>query len=262
MARIDKIPRGSFLSGPVLNRDRGLFDKLRSNMSGAPIAWGEDINYIESCDDFNQKALDTTNRWSVLTDASGTAFAIDPNKENGEVKGSSAATTDDNGTVLQESSNKVFLVKSGMGLWFFSRVKVSTAAACQLFVGLCDTVAVSASAAVGATQKRVGFQISKGSAVIKMSVNDGVTNTLTSTSYSAADNTMVELAFRAAGGSVIFYINRQKAGVIAIPSALAAVPLGMCFMGMSGNASGTHTRSADYLIAIKSRLDKSAALGN
>jgi hypothetical protein len=262
MGRIDKIPRGSFMAGPVLNKNLGTFDKRRANLSGAPVAWGEDINYIEACDDFNQKALDTTNRWSVLTDASGTAFAISANAENGQIVGSSAPTTDDNGTLIQESSNKVFLLKSGLGLWFFSRVKVSTAAACQMFVGLADTVATNVVNAVGSTQKRVGFQISKGSAVIKMSVNDGTTDTLTSTKYSAADATFVELALRVEGGSVIYYVNRQKAGVISIPAALAAIPLGMCFMGMSGNASGTHTRHADYLVAIKSRQARSAAFDN
>lgn len=261
MGRIDKIPRGSFMAGPVLNKNLGTFDRRRANLSGCPVGWGEDLNYIESCDDFNQKALDTTNRWSVAHDGTATDFAISANLENGQIIGTSQATTDDNGCVVQESSNKVFLVKSGLPLWFLARVKVSTAAACQMFVGLNDTAA-SVVGAVGSTQKRCGFQISKGSAIIKMSMNDGVTDTKTSTAYSMADATFVELAFRVEGGSVIYYVNRQKAGIISIPSALAAVPLGMCFMGMSGSASGTHTRHADYLVCVKSRQARSAAFDN
>lgn len=189
--------------------------------------------------------------YNIVKDT-GASVAIDADAENGILKLTSAATTDNDGVLIQNHQTN-FLCKSNKSLWFEARVKLSSAADGDLFVGLADEAVTDPEAVVAATLPRVGFEIEDGSAVIKYVTGNGTAATKTSSGKSAADDTYVKLGFRTEGGSIRFYVNRALVGTASIPSAIAAITLGPSFFGLSGSAVGTQTRSIDYILAVQER---------
>lgn len=239
--------------GPFTQTDFGGFDRPRALFSKMPVNAASDLDYVFFMDDFTQTVVDATNEWIVVTDsAGGETTILDPDAENGVMKLTSKGTTDDNGSSIQRA-NTIFLVKSGKKLWFEAKVKLSDADQGDLFVGLANNFATDPEAVWAATLERVGFMIQDGSANIMYSVNDGTVDTIVDTGKDAADDTFVKLGFRTDGGSIRFYVDRSLVATVAIPSAIAAVTLGPAFAGISGSASGTHTRSIDYIMACQER---------
>lgn len=190
--------------------------------------------------------------YNIVKDT-GASVAIDADAENGVLKLSSAATTDNDGATIQNHQTQ-FLLKNNKKLWFEARVKVSSAADCDMFVGLADEIATNPEDVVTpAGIPRVGFEIRDGSANLIGVVDNDTATTDTTTGKAASDDTFVKLGFRVDGGHVRYYINRALVGSVAIPSAIAAITLGPTFFGLSGSATGTHTRSIDYILAVQER---------
>ena len=198
-----------------------------------------------------QTLINAGYQYNVVKDT-GASVAIDADAENGVLKLSSSATTDNDGVLIQNHQTQ-FLVKSAKKLWFEARVKVSDADQCDMFIGLANEAATDPENVVGATLERIGFELIDGSAVIKNSIGNGTAVTNTSTAVSAADDTYVKLGFRTDGGSVRFYVNRALVLTATIPSAIAAITLGPSFFNLSGDATGTHTASIDYILAAQER---------
>lgn len=198
-----------------------------------------------------QTLINAGYQYNVVKDT-GASVAIDADAENGVLKLSSTATTDNDGVLIQNHQTN-FLCKSGRSLWFEARVKVSDADQCDMFVGLADEAATDPENVVANGLARVGFELRDGSAVIQTIVDNDTTATVTSSGISAADDTFIRLGFRTDGGHIRYYVNRALVGSVAIPSAIAAVTLGPSFFNLSGDASGTHTASIDYILAVQSR---------
>jgi hypothetical protein len=219
-------------------------------MSNMPVGMLSNFgDYHSVVEDFDGKAFNATDVWTVIKDASATV-ALN-SADNGELLISSAATTDNDGGSIQMVPS--FLVKSGKKLWFEARVKVSSAADCDMFIGLAETHATDPEAVVVDGIARVGFELVDGSAVIQSVIDNDTAATRVSTTISAADATYVRLGFRTDGASIRFYVNRSLTNTRDIPSAIAAKLLSPTFFGLSGSASGTHTRAIDYMIAVQER---------
>lgn len=199
-----------------------------------------------------QAILNAANPYQIVKDT-GASVAIDADAEDGVLKLSSAATTDNDGAIIQMHQTN-FLVKSGKKLWFEARIKLSDADQGDLFVGLANEVATDPENLWAAGAARVGFKIADGDASILCEVDDDTSTTVSQDSgVDAADDTFVKLGIRTDGGSVRFYVNRALVHTASIPSAIAAVTMGVAFGGISGNATGTHTRSIDYVMACQER---------
>lgn len=237
-------------SGPLHNRDEGGFDRPRALFSGMPIGPDAHLNWSSVYDDFQGKAANLTDTWTSTKDASASVALS--SAENGTLVISSAATTDNDGGAIQMIAS--FLVKTGKKLFFEARVKVSSAADCDMFVGLSEALATNPEDIIAAGCARVGFEINDGAATILTSIDNDTATTLVSSGKSASDATFVRLGFRTDGGSIRFYVDRTLVATRDIPSAIAAIPLSPSFFGLSGSASGTHTRTIDYIMAMQERL--------
>lgn len=236
-------------TGPFLNRDFGGFDRPRALFSSMPVGSDIDSDYQILFEDFNDTLV--TGRWETVKDA-GAAAAVTADLENGVLTLTSTATTDNDGALVQ-AVNTSFLVKSGKKLMFEARVKVSDADQCDMFIGLADTAATDPEAVVAAGLARVGFELLDGAATINTVIDNDTSATKTVLTQTMSDDTYVRLGFRTEGASVRFYVNRVLVSTQSIPSAIAAVTLGPAFFGLSGNASGTHTRACDYILVVQER---------
>lgn len=191
------------------------------------------------------------NKWLVVKDT-GASVLASADAENGVLVITSDATTDANGGSIQ-TDNTQFLVKTGKKLWFEARIKVSDADQGPMFVGLADNFATNPEGVVVNGISRVGFELLDGAATINTVQDNDTTATRVITSISAADDTYIRLGFRTDGGHIRYYINRALVGSVAIASANAAITLGPAFMHLSGNATGTHTASIDYIMCAQER---------
>src|SRR5690606_10768518 len=100
---------------------------------------------------------------------------------------------------------------------------------------------------------RVGFELVDGSAILQAVQDNDTASDKDALSVSMADDTWTKLGFRTDGGHIRYYINDSLVHSLAIDSAIAAVTLGPAFFGLSGNDTGTHTRSMDYVFAVQER---------
>lgn len=274
--------------GPFLNRDLGGFDRPRALFSGLPVGVDMLCDYVVEFEDFLNweeghtagagavvaAALSTSdmysdaavnaainagdlelasaiNKFIVIKDTSA-SVAHDADAASGVLKLLSQTTTDDDGASIQKVETQ-YLCKSGVKLWFEARVKVSDADQCDMFVGLADNFATNPEGVWAAGVARVGFELRDGSASIVGVVDNDTATTDVTTGKSASDDTFVRLGFRTDGGSIRYYVNRSLVGTASIPAAIAAVTLGPAFAGISGNNTGTHTRSIDYFMVAMER---------
>ena len=211
------------------------------------------IDTLENSTNLALKELASRMNQFLIIKDTGASALISADAENGALVLSSTATTDDDGAAIQ-ADNCSFLVKSGKKLWFEARVKVSDADQCDMFVGLCENFATNPENAIAEGCARVGFELVDGSAVIKCVTDNNTASTKTSSGVSASDATYVRLGFRTDGSSIRFYVNRSLVLTADIPSAIAAITLGPAFFGLSGNNTGTHTRTIDYIMAVQERV--------
>lgn len=232
------------LNGPIL--DSGTEGSFRSQFLGLPLTF--DLDYIVFFDDFLGAVFNATDTWTVVKDASA-AVAIEADTAGGAAILSSATTTEDDGASIQ--GNEIFIAAAGKKIWFEARVKVSDADQNDMFVGLCENFATNPEAALTASN-RIGFQIDDGNASILTKTEKVDVETSKDSEKDAADATYVKLGFMVTGvDKVEFFVNRQK--VSEHTTNIPLVEMTPAFFGLSGNATGTHTRTIDYIFVAATR---------
>lgn len=235
----------SKLTGPLLNRNYYLQDMPRAFFSDLPIGI-DALDYEFQRHEFDKTLV--TGEFTTVKDSGATVATSGSN-----VVITSTTTTDADGGSIQ-GLNLQYLVKSGKKLWFEARVKVSDADQGPMFVGLTEAFATNPEAVIVAGIARVGFELLDGSAVLNMVIdNDTASTKVTTGMPSMADNTYVKLGFRTYGDYVLFYVNRSYVGKVALPTAIAAIPMAVAFEHLSGNNTGTHTAHCDYIYTCQER---------
>jgi len=227
---------------------------LQYSGKGATGAWGTDLtttvdtDVIVAMDDFVGVALDGTNDWTVVKDASATA-AIGADIAGGVLDLTSAATTDNDGASVQ--GNEIFLPAADKVIWFETELQCNDVDQNDICVGLTVNFATNPEAMLTAAD-RIVFQVDDGNASILCKTEAGGVETSTDSGVDLVDNTYVILGFRVQGtGLVDFYVNRQW--VASHTTNIPATELAVAAMSLSGDALGTHRTRIDYLFAAATR---------
>lgn len=234
-------------TGPFLNRRYYGEDRPRALFSGMPVG-------LDCLADFQYFFTDFISEVPELDEVkdAGAAIAVVADAENGLLRITSTATTDNDGGLVQLDETS-FLCVAGRELMFEARVRVSDADQGEMFIGLADTAATDPEAVIAAGLARVGFELADGSAVVNCVVDNDTATTSESSGVSMADSTFIRLGFRIDEASIRYYINRALVKTIALPTAIAAVTLGPAFFHLSGDANGTHTADCDYILVVSER---------
>lgn len=231
-------------SGPVVQGDDNP-DNIRGWHNLLPVGCNPDV--VTFMDDFTNTVFNATDDWTSVVDASATV-TIEADTGNGSVLLTSAATTDNNGASIQ--GNEVFLPAAGKVIWFEARIKASSAADHDTFIGLCENF-ITAPANCLAAANRIGFQIDDGSASILCKSEVATVETSTASGVSQVNATFITVGFRVQGLTKIdFYVNRAK---VATHTSVPTTELALAYANVSGSATGTHTAHADYVFAAVSR---------
>jgi hypothetical protein len=237
--------------GPFINRDLSGQDRPRAIFSKMPIGVDMLADFHVFFDDFIGTAVNATDTYTVVKDTSATV-TFGGDDENGSVKLTSAATTDNDGASIQLAETS-FLVKSGKKLMFEARVKVGDADQGEMFIGLADNFATNPEGVIASGLARIGFELIDEAATINTVIDNASSSTRTVLSSSMSDDTYVRLGFATDGGSIRFYVNRSLVSTQSIPAAIAAITLGPAFFHLSGNATGTHVANCDYVLVCQER---------
>lgn len=235
------------VTGPSLNRNFYGEDRPRALFSDMPIGLDCLADYQYFFTDFISEVPEL----DEVKDA-GAAIAVVADAENGVLRITSTATTDNDGGLVQLDETS-FLCVAGRSLMFEARVKVSDADQGELFIGLADTAATDPEAVIAEGLARIGFELIDGAATINTVQDNDTASTRVVLSSSMADDTYVRLGFRIDNASIRYYVNRALVGTVALSSAIAAVTMGPAFFHLSGNATGTHTADCDYILVISER---------
>ncbi len=234
---------GSRFTGPLRNTQ---------HRAGNPREWfnnlplSSDPDYWFFMDDF--MALDDTDVWIVVKD--GSASVAVQAGAGGEVILSSQATTEDDGAMMQTA--EFVTPTAGKKIWFEIKVKVSDADQNDSFFGLCIT-AITNPENVLTSADRIGFQINDGNASILCKTEDSGSETSTDSGVDAGDGTYVKLGLFIDGVSTVkFYINRALVATHT-DDIVSDQDLALTIFGISGDATGTHTRIVDYVMAVGER---------
>ena len=221
---------------------------------GATGPWGTDLtiaannDVVVYMDDFLGIALDATNDWTVVKDASASA-AIVADTVNGLLGLNSQATTDDDGASVQ--GNEVFKAASGKVIWFETKLQNNDADQSEICVGLTVNFATNPEAMLTAAD-RIVFQVDDGNASILCKTESGGTETSTDSGIDLEDDTDVILGFRVNGtGTVEFYVNRNL--VATHTTNIPTTELALAAMSVSGSATGTRSTKIDYIFAAATR---------
>jgi predicted nucleic acid-binding protein len=207
-----------------------------------------DLDHHIFFDDFNQLAINSTNDWTVVKDASATV-ALGADAASGTVVLTSQATTDDDGASIQ--TQELFLPAVGKKIWFETRIQGSTVADMDIFVGLSENFATNPEAVLTASNY-IGFRVTDGSAVIAAQCEAADTQTTQSTGVSAVDATYITLGFVVNGTSKIdYFVNR--AYVCSNTTNIPTTELAVALFELSGSITGTRSMTVDYVFAAASR---------
>lgn len=235
----------SIFGGPIKERARKSMP-LRLWYEGRPV--GTDPDFVVTSDDFSNVAINVTNDWTQVKDA-GAAVAYVADTAGGEVVLTSTATTDDDGASLQ--GNEIFLPVAGRTIWFEARVKASDADQHDFFVGLTENWGTNPEDGLAASN-RIGFQINDGNASILCKSEKADTETSTDSGLDQADATYNKLGFKVNGvDSIDFYVDRVL--VATITTNIPVVELAPAILNISGNNTGTHTATCDYIDVVATR---------
>lgn len=234
---------------PVFNDERSLaerawFDEMPANALSP--------DYVHYFNDFlTAEDLDTDDNinWVVVKDT-GAAVAIATDEANGAVTLTSAATTDDDGASIQ-LQQEVFQLQNNKKLWFECRVKGSSVADQDLFVGLSDAF-VTNPEAVFTDPDRVGFRLTDGDATISAESYKDSVGTTESCSVDLVDDTYVLLGFKFTGSGLEFYVDRELKATMT-----GEIPddenLCISLASLSGSATGTRVATIDYVWVVAER---------
>lgn len=227
---------------------------LQYSGKGATGAWGTDLSttvdtdVVTLMDDFVGVALDATNAWTVVKDASAAA-AIGADVLNGVLELTSAATTNDDGASVQ--GNEIFKPQADKAIWFETELQCNDVDQNDICVGLTVNFATNPENMLTAAD-RIVFQVDDGNASILCKTEAGGVETSTDSGVDLVDNVYVVLGFRVNGtGQVDFYVNRNW--VATHTTNVPATELAVAAMSLSGDALGTHKTTIDYLFAAANR---------
>lgn len=187
-------------------------------------------------------------KWDIVKDASA-AVTIEADQQNGVMLMSSAATTNDDGSLVQ-SLNEFLKPTSGKRFAFECRIKSADADQQDVFVGLAQRAATNPENTLTASN-RIGFQINDGSADILCKMEKADLETSIDSQQNAADATYVTLGFCYDGGDTVeFEVDGNSVAVIR--ENVPATELAAVLFQLSGNDTGTHTLRCDYVrVAIE-----------
>ena len=238
--------------GPIL------YSSARKGLENLQVGvWPDQAVFL---DDFTGIALDATNDWTVVKDTSATV-AISADVATGVVALTSQATTDNDGASIQ--GNEIFQLPTTAGekLYFECRFYIGSTAGdsvgqMDVWVGLTENFATNPENAFLATN-RIGFQLDDGSSLTRLISESGGTETETelASTYNLVDDTYVTLGFIATKGTstdtVEYYHNRKLVGTHTtnVPTVL----LTPAIVEVSGDATGTKSMGADYIMAAVDR---------
>jgi hypothetical protein len=216
--------------------------------------WGLDLpqgrmspDYVTVFDDFTGVVIDATNDWTVVKDSSA-AVALVADTAGGEVVLTSQTTTNDDGASIQ--GNEIFLPAAGRTIWFETRIKVADADQQDVFVGICENFATDPEACLTASN-RIGLQITDEDASILCKSEVADAETSTDSAIDAVDATYIRLGFKVSGISQIqFFVNRE---LVATHTTVPATEMAPAIFSLSGNASGTKSLTADYIMCVATR---------
>lgn len=218
-----------------------------AGMTDLPVSF--DMSVFSLLDDFVGVAIDTTNSWTVVKDASA-SVAVVADTVGGELALTSAATTDNDGASIQ--GNEIFAVDADKVLYFQTRVKCNDADQTDLCFGLTVNFATNPEAMLTAAD-RIVFQVDDGNASILCKTEKDGTETSTDSLVDLVDDTYVVLGFAVTGtSSVQFFINGKL-----VATHLTNIPddenLALAAMSLSGSASGTRATTIDYIFGAQTR---------
>jgi hypothetical protein len=221
-------------------------DLIAEAFRGTPREW------IVLHDDFIREGTsnvpDTMN-FDVVKDASA-AVTCEADQPNGILLMSSAATTNDDGTLTQ-SINEFVKPTAGKRFAMEVKVKASDADQADLFFGLAQRAATNPENCLTASN-RIGFQVNDENASILCKSEAADIETSKDSEADLADDTYVTLGLAYDGsGNVDFQINDNP--VARISSNIPATELAVALFQLSGNNTGTHTARCDYVTVVVER---------
>ena len=232
-------------SGPLL--DSGAEGAVRGLFENFPLS--HDPDYIRLWDDFLGLAVDGTTMWEVVKDGSATV-AYDADEIGGLMLITSQGTTENDGGSIQGDAN--FMPDTAKDTWFEARVKVSDADQCDMYVGLTVPFTTNPEAVLTAADL-IGFYVNDASASIYSTTEISGTPTAKDTEVDIGDGVFIKLGFHITGEEKVeFYVNRVLVSTHTtnIPDDVNMTP---AFMHISGNATGTHVASIDYIMCVQKR---------
>jgi hypothetical protein len=190
--------------------------------------------------DHFENTLETA-KWETVKDAGASAATADA--ANGLLTLSSAATTDNDGALVQ-SANEFVLPTSGKRFAVEAKVKVADADQTDFFFGLAQTAATNPEACLTASN-RIGFQVDDGNASILCKSENTDVETSKDSDLDFADATYRTLGVYYDGTLLYFYIDGTLVNTIS--TNIPATELGISMFHLSGDASGTKTSIWDYV---------------
>lgn len=203
-------------------------------------------------DDFIQGATTVPNahNWDVAVKDSGASSTLEADIHLGCLLMSSAATTNDDGALVQ-SLREFIKPTSGKRFAVEFRVKASDADQHDAFFGLAQRASTDPEATLAASN-RIGFQINDGDASILLKSEASDLETSKDSEQDQADDTYVVLGLSYNGtGKISFHIDNSPVGTI--ESNIPATELAIAMFNLSGNNTGTHTARVDYVRACVER---------
>lgn len=230
--------------GPLVEAE--VTSSVREWFTNLPASSNPD--YFVYFNDFLETGDYAATDWVVTTTEAGAGSATEALAAD-EKGGALLITNDaaDNDLDALQHNEEVFSLTSGKRCWFETRLKVSSAADCDLFVGLAitDTTVLD-------TSDRVGFQIDDGDASIRALCEKNSVESSNDTGVDAVDATYIRLGFYYDGqGTVRFFVDRALEATIN-----TNVPddenLCLTFHIQNGSAVA-RTLTIDYLFACQER---------
>jgi len=200
-----------------------------------------DPTWVTFKDDFFT-TLDETNVWNVVKDAGATA-AIGADAANGTLVISSAATTDNDGGLVQ-SIQEYIVGSANKAIYLETKVKLSDATQTDFYFGLSAQAETDPENILSAAS-RIGFEKLDGTAELSAVCTASSVTTKSSCQRSLSDATYAVLSIYFDGTTAFFYVNGNQ--VQSIATNVPADEMAVAMFHLSGNNSGTKTSTWDYV---------------
>jgi hypothetical protein len=232
---------GTTRHGTILHAGGGVKRFLRDH----PLTFS--LDHFGIWDDGEEAVFNATDKWTVVKDTNATV-AIVADTSGGEIAITSETTTDDNGGSIQ--GNEIFLPAAGRVIWFAARVKAADVTQHEFCIGLTQNFATDPEAMLVASN-RIVFQSDDGATTLLAKTEVADSETSTTTTYTLANDTYVNLAIRVDGvGKAEFYVNGN---LEATHTTVPATELAVGWYSLSGVNTGTKSMTADYIGATATR---------